>query len=265
MLVTLELDDIVTAIDDAIVRSLAAVNQETIALRGELATLRELIGAPQKGDPGPSGEAGAIGPPGPVGPAGPVGETGPVGIAGPSGPPGERGSDGALGRPGRDGRDGTRGERGEQGPPGPQGEAIRGERGEKGDPGAPGVGYDDLILEEGDDGVRLLAKRENQIKLVGTLPCFKYRGVYREAQTYWRGNAVSYGGSLWIALRETTTKPPPRSWEPNGKDAPGDWQLACKQGAAGKDGEPGKDGAAGPEGRAGRDLTQIGFNGQKYG
>lgn len=258
MLVTLELDEIATAIDDAIVRSMIAVNRETDALRGELATLRAQIAAIPKGDTGPSGEPGAIGPPGPVGPAGPIGQTGAAGLVGPSGPAGERGADGALGRPGRDGRDGSRGERGEQGSAGPQGESVRGERGEKGEPGAPGVGYDDLILEEGDDGVKLLARRENQTKVVGVLPCFKYRGVWREAQTYWRGNAVSHSGSTWMALAATTTRP-------GTKEGAVDWQLACKAGRDGNNGDPGKDGVPGPEGRAGRDLTQMDFNGQKYG
>ena len=230
MLVTLDLEEVATAIDEAIARSLEVVNAEAKTLRGELAAMRAQIGAMQKGDPGP---------------------------AGPPGPPGEPGADGAVGRPGRDGRDGVRGERGEQGPAGPQGESVRGERGEKGEPGEAGVGYDDLILEEGDDGVKLFAKRENQTKLVGTLPCFKYRGVFREAVTYYRGNAVSYGGSLWMTLRETTMRP-------GTKEGAADWQLACKQGAAGKDGEPGKDGNPGPEGRAGRDLTQMEFNGHKY-
>jgi Collagen triple helix repeat (20 copies) len=245
VLVTLDLEEVATVIDDAIARSLDAVNADTHALRNEVVALRAQLAVIAKGDPGPMG---------------------------PQGLQGEPGADGAVGRPGRDGRDGVRGERGEQGPPGPQGESLRGERGEKGEPGAPGVGYDDLILEEADDGVKLFAKRENQTRLVGVLPAFKYRGVYREGVTYYRGNAVSYGGSLWMALRETATKPPPRNWvvaslaaEPNGTEAPGDWQLACKQGQAGKDGQPGKDGSAGPEGRAGRDLTQLGFNGQKYG
>ena len=157
---------------------------------------------------------------------------------------------------GRDGRDGVRGERGEAGPAGPQGESVRGERGEKGEVGQPGVGFDDLILEEADDGVKVTARRENQEKLVGVLPCFRYCGVWREG-TYHRGNAVTREGALWIAKKKTTTRP-----QTSGGAA--DWQLAVKAGMAGKDGADGKDGKAGPEGRPGRDLTQMAFDGTKY-
>lgn len=227
MLVTLDVDDIATAIDEAIARSFDAVQKETLALRDELAALRAQIAAPQKGEPGPPGAKGE---------------------------PGDKGESGVAGRDGRDGAQGQRGERGEKGIQGPPG---RGDQGERGEPGAPGVGYDDLIIVEDDDGVKLLAKRENQTKLVGTIPSFHYRGVWRDGLTYHRGNAVTREGSLWIALKTTIAKP-----QTNG--GVGDWQLAVKQGNAGKDGAPGRDGKAGPEGRAGRDLTQIEFNGHRY-
>ena len=228
MLVTLDLEEVATAIDEAIARSIEAVNTETKTLRGEVAALKAQLATVAKGDRGEQG---------------------------PPGPPGEAGADGAVGRPGRDGRDGVRGEKGEQGLAGPQGESVRGERGEKGEPGEPGVGYDDLIIEEGDDGVKLLARRENQTKLVGIIPAFIDRGGWSGTANYYRGNAVTYQGSLWTALRDTKGKP---GFSP-------DWRLAVKRGNDGKDGDPGKDGTPGPEGRAGRDLTQMDFNGQKYG
>lgn len=258
MLVTLDLDEIATAIDEAIARSLEVVHVETQALRGELATVKAQLGRPLKGDPGPAGE---------IGPQGPVGERGEAGAAGPQGPPGERGApgdrglegpQGQAGRDGRDGQPGTRGERGEKGDPGPAGErGDRGEKGDRGEPGLAGLGFGDLELTEEEDGVRLWARREGQTKLIGILPALVYRGVWRDGSIYYRGNNVSYGGSTWMALDQTTTRP-------GTKEGAEHWQLACKQGAAGKDGQPGKDGQAGPEGKAGRDLTQMDFNGHRY-
>lgn len=47
------------------------------------------------------------------------------------------------------------------------------------------------------------------------------RGVFREDGEYWRNNAVSFGGSLWIAQKD----------HPEGKpDASDDWRLAVKHG-----------------------------------
>jgi hypothetical protein len=66
-------------------------------------------------------------------------------------------------------------------------------------------------------------------------------GVWKEGVAYSHGDAVSHGGSLWIAQKDTQTKP----------DTPQcDWRLAVKRGRDGKDGKPGERGAVGPRGSA---------------
>lgn len=63
------------------------------------------------------------------------------------------------------------------------------------------------------------------------LPVVLYRGVYREGEPYEAGDSVTWGGSTWIALQDTKSKP---------DSADGTWKLAVKKGAPGKDGGPAK-------------------------
>lgn len=56
------------------------------------------------------------------------------------------------------------------------------------------------------------------------LPCPEYRGVWKEAESYERGDMVTWGGSLWHCDKATAEKP--------GTD---DWTLAAKKGRDGKD------------------------------
>ncbi len=53
----------------------------------------------------------------------------------------------------------------------------------------------------------------------------EYKGVYAPGTFYKDGNAVTFGGSIWIAKADTETAP--------GKSE--DWQLAVKRGRDGKD------------------------------
>lgn len=72
-----------------------------------------------------------------------------------------------------------------------------------------------LSLKRGDDVV------EKSVKLATILD----RGVYSEDATYEKGDAVSYGGSLWISQKDA----------PEGKPGVGeDWRLAAKRGRDGK-------------------------------
>lgn len=64
---------------------------------------------------------------------------------------------------------------------------------------------------------------EHRLSEVQTL---KYVGTWREGQQHQAGDAVTHDGSLWIALRETITRP--------GEQRSG-WQLAVKRGKDGKD------------------------------
>jgi hypothetical protein len=114
------------------------------------------------------------------------------------------GRDGVDGLPGRDGTDGA--------------------------PGIGGVGFEDVTETLEDNGATLVRRylrgdqivREYRHPLTG----FRYRGVYREGRDYATGDAITWGGSLWIALRDNAEKP-------ESGDA---WQLAVKKGRDGRDG-----------------------------
>lgn len=65
------------------------------------------------------------------------------------------------------------------------------------------------------------------------LPGFYDKGVWKEGESYRKGYAVSFGGSVFIAQRDTTSKP----------ETDDSWRLAVKRG---RDGRNGKDVAAVP-------------------
>lgn len=204
--------------------------------------------------PGPQGERGADGEPGPQGEQGPQGEPGQVGAQGdpgPAGPQGERGEDGAsvtvedikavvdaraaeweldferraqdvLQRaidrmtPPKDGRDGKDGIDGKD--------------------GQDALGFDDMSVDQDEDGrvtlrfVRGDVVREFPLRF----PVFVDRGTYRDGDSYERGNGVSWGGSFWIAQKAGKLGKPGAGNE--------DWRLAVKRG---------RDGPAGPKGGPG--------------
>lgn len=151
------------------------------------------------------------------------------------------------------GKDGEPGERGEKGEPGRDGLDVKdlfradggkliavmsdgttkdlgvfvGADGKDGDPGkdgADGLGFEDMDFETDEHG-RVTAKfqRGDIVKSV-RLPGIVDRGPYRAAETYIKGDAVSYGGSLWIAQDDTSDKP----------DGGKGWRLAVKRGRDGK-------------------------------
>ncbi|GEP05555.1 hypothetical protein MOX02_35930 [Methylobacterium oxalidis] len=80
------------------------------------------------------------------------------------------------------------------------------------------------------------------------------RGVYKAGETYKPGDGVTWGGSWWLAQKETSTRPGESD----------DWRLAVKRGRDGRDGKDGERGPQGKQGEAGRDLTQIGADGAKW-
>lgn len=92
-------------------------------------------------------------------------------------------------------------------------------------PGKDGLGFEDMEFITGEDG-RPVAKfqRGDMVKSVA-LPCIMDRGPYRSGESYQKGDAVSYGGSLWIAQDETAERP----------DGGKGWRLAVKKGRDGKD------------------------------
>lgn len=154
-------------------------------------------------------------------------EPGPQGDLGPQGRDGEKGADG-VGLAGalidRDGRlvlTLSNGEAKELGP-------VVGKDGERGKDGADGLGFDDLSFVE-DEAGRPVAKfqRGDIVKSV-TLPCIIDRGIFKAESEYMRGDAVTFGGCLWIAQKDA----------PEGKPGDGEgWRLAVKKGRDGRDTE----------------------------
>ena len=152
-----------------------------------------------------------------------------------------------------DGKDGEPGERGEKGEPGRDGLDVKdlfradggrlvavmsdgttkdlgvfvgadGKDGDTGKDGADGLGFEDMDFETDEHG-RVTAKfqRGDVVKSV-RLPGIVDRGPYRSGEAYIKGDAVSYGGSLWIAQDDTEDKP----------DGGKGWRLAVKRGRDGK-------------------------------
>lgn len=122
--------------------------------------------------------------------------------------------------------------------------SIVGKDGEPGKPGKDGLSFDDFELEPEYDGERTIRlKWMNGGKAVTRewrLPIVIDRGVYRPETSYEKGDAVTFGGSIWIAQAETGEKP---------GNGDGSWRLAVKHGRDGKPGEPGKKGDPGKDGR----------------
>jgi len=140
------------------------------------------------------------------------------GAPGPQGERGLQGERGIKGVDGRDGRDGLAGLQGEKGRDGRDG--IDGKN------GIDGLGFDDLDFTH--DGERRFALRFVKGDKVKEFP-FKvpfpiYRGIYKDGE-WERGDEVTWGGSMWIAKRDTADKP-------ETSDA---WQLATKRGQNGRD------------------------------
>lgn len=193
----------------------------------------------------------------------PVPKDGRDGVDGKDGAPGEPGrdgrdgvdgKDGAPGRDGADGKDGEPGGTGEKGADGiglagalidrdgnlvvtlTNGEAKNlgvvvgkdGTPGEDGKPGRDGFGFDDMTLDyDGERTFTFLFQRGGHIEERRfVVPVVLDRGVYRPETDYAKGDAVTYGGSVWIAQSDTKAKP----------DGSSDWRLAVKKGRDGKDG-----------------------------
>lgn len=161
---------------------------------------------------------------------------------------GRDGTNGAAGLDGKSGLDGQPGRDGRDGAPGAQGFAgQKGFDGVNGTDGQPGANGRDGTL----DNLKAVYDGERTLTLcfkdgtpldggVIVLPIPIDRGVYRPESTYEKGDAVTYGGSVFIAQMPTAARP---------DDASRAWRLAVKHGREGKPGLNGKDGING------RDLT----------
>jgi integrin beta 3 len=187
---------------------------------------RELV-QPEKGERGEPGEKGepgtvdmgavkalvdealaAIDIPDPIpGPQGEPGEKGDAGEPGPAGPAGRDGRDGAPGR------DGAKGLDGKDGSDGKDGESFT---------------VDDLDVNQTDERTLefRFAKGDTTYAFEFEFPVVIDRGVWKASEEYKRGDAVSWGGSLWIAQKDAPAKP---------DTADSGWRLAVKKGRDGKD------------------------------
>lgn len=100
----------------------------------------------------------------------------------------------------------------------------------EGKDGDPGLGFDDLAVDQiGERSFVMRFTRGEQVKeFTLTMPVMLDRGVYRAGEAYQKGDCVTYGGSLWIAQRNTDAKP-------DGADS--GWRLGVKRGRDGRGAE----------------------------
>lgn len=220
-------EDVIHAVRDYVARSLGPIEARLAAIEARPAPERG-----EKGDPGRDGSDGK------------------------DGAPGVNGSDGQAGADGRDGKDGAPGADGRS----VTLEEVRtyldaelatwalgferraqdvlqraidriptpkdGRDGAPGKDGCDGVSFDEFHVEQIDDRT----VRETWSKGGAIVKTFDrkvrapiYREIYRQGERYERDDMVTFGGSVWCALRDTDSKP--------GTDD--SWRLAVK---AGRDG-----------------------------
>lgn len=99
----------------------------------------------------------------------------------------------------------------------------------KGEDGKDGLGFDDLdVVYDGEKTITLkFVKGERVKEFAFSMPVVIDRGVYRDGNEYKTGDGVTWGGSFWIAQKDTSSKP----------DTDSDWRLSVKRGRDGKAGE----------------------------
>jgi hypothetical protein len=92
--------------------------------------------------------------------------------------------------------------------------------------GADGFGFDDMeVLFDGERTFTLKFVREDRVKeFPFKLPVPIDRGVWKSG-SYERGDSVTFGGSIWIAQRDTQSRP----------ETDDSWRLSVKRGRDGKD------------------------------
>ena len=99
--------------------------------------------------------------------------------------------------------------------------------GKDGRDGVDGLGFDDLSVDH--DGERRIALKFTRAgickEFAVELPVVLDRGVYKPDSEYQKGDAVTWGGSLWIAQKDGPASKP-------GEDS--GWRLAVKKGRDGK-------------------------------
>lgn len=103
-----------------------------------------------------------------------------------------------------------------------------GKDGERGKDGQDGVGFDDLSASyDGEKTITIRFSKGDRVKEFDfAMPVVIDRGVFKEGSEYKAGDGVTWGGSFWIAQKDTGAKP----------DTGSDWRLSVKRGRDGKDG-----------------------------
>lgn len=231
----------------------SAIKTATAPLLSRLAALEQKampeIRDGRDGMIGPQGEKGMDGAPGRDGTDGADGEPGPIGPVGPPGPQGEKGLDGRDGLPGVPGAPGATGEKGLDGKDGRNG--MHGKDGSDGRDGVDGLGFEDMDFAEDEHGRLMLRFVRGNVVKERRIPGLVDRGVYKAGEAYLKGDGVTWGGSFWIAQKDTAAKPGEGAADVTG------WRLAVKKGGEGKTGPvgpmglQGKAGPMGPQGPQG--------------
>ena len=93
-------------------------------------------------------------------------------------------------------------------------------------PPRDGFGFDDLSFDyDGERSLVLRFTRGDETKEFSVnLPIPIYRGVYRDGESYKKGDTTTWAGSIWIARNDTNNHP---------RDGTS-WQLAVKAGRDGR-------------------------------
>ncbi len=231
------------------------------------------IPPPKDGAPGKDGKDGKDGEPGLT----VIGERGEKGLDGKDGRDGREGKDGRDGAPGRDALEIDVLPTIDESKSYPRGTFASFRNGflrarlntsPIGEGSLEECGWDVIVngwappqFEPGDDPreFTILWNRTNGAPTVfkAYIPVPLYRDIWRDTETYRKGDTVTRDGSLWHCNTDQTKVPP---GTPNAKD----WTLCVKHGRDGKPGLNGKDGERGKDGPPGRDLTQVDFHGNKH-
>ncbi len=193
------------------------------------------------GLPGPSGLMGAQGLAGPPGPTGAQGASGPAGLTGPAGPQGPAGIAGAAGATGLQGPPGPAGLPGAQGIPGPTGPpGVPGSQGLQGPAGQPGIagptgsqGPAGLTGATGLTGPSGPQGNTGQSGAAGPAGAagLNFRGNWNAAYMYAVTDAVTFGGSTYVATVANTNVAPDQNASL--------WNLLAAAGATGPAGATG--------------------------
>lgn len=103
--------------------------------------------------------------------------------------------------------------------------------GKDGKPGKDGFDlkhFDATLMEDGRTVLLSFEQEGQSFKVELGIPAMIYRGVFKDGQSYQKGDTVTWGGSLWHCDADETSEKP--------DSAEKHWTLAAKRGRDGKDG-----------------------------